>query len=284
MRFVDDERVRPALLDVARRADAEDLANFAQVSGLVGGAGARDLLRKRVEEIALDPLTFADPFFNWRAGSLGSSAEALLRLDADAETGIAALIRLLDHPCAFNRQSAMMNIVEVLERGADTDAMRRLREALDPLLTSDDAESFLASAKALFATHRAEVLARCKRLLDSDADEVCESATWALAHFASLPDDQARTILLARLPNEPSVDRAVSLAEVLGDAVPKELLAEVVQRGLASDSPLCRWTAAELLSRLPPEAALALAAAALSDEPEELVARRLRGTLETVLP
>ena len=52
---LDDPRVRPALIEAARRAAPGWLANVAQVVGIVGGAGARDVLRQRMEELSRPP-------------------------------------------------------------------------------------------------------------------------------------------------------------------------------------------------------------------------------------
>src|SRR5438034_3458268 len=49
--FLEDPRVRPALVAAARQASGEDLANFAQAVALAGGAGAVEVLRARLEEL-----------------------------------------------------------------------------------------------------------------------------------------------------------------------------------------------------------------------------------------
>src|SRR5581483_230248 len=105
-RFADDPRVPAALIDAVRRVPGDILANFAQVVGLVGGEGAEEALHHRLEELLLKEQTFADDvFFNAYAGSLSSVAEAILKLNPENEAAVQALVRLLVHPCAFNRRS-----------------------------------------------------------------------------------------------------------------------------------------------------------------------------------
>jgi len=63
--YADDPRVQPALLEAARTVPLAGVPNFAQGLGLVGGPGACDVLRARMQEALAHPRAFEpDPFFN----------------------------------------------------------------------------------------------------------------------------------------------------------------------------------------------------------------------------
>jgi hypothetical protein len=68
---------------------------------------------------------------------------------------------------------------------------------------------------------------------------------------------------------------AVQIAAYLGGDVPAALRADIAKRALADDSPSLRRGGAALLRDLDPDIARGLAEAALVDEPDPLLRKRL---------
>lgn len=272
--FADDARVRPALIRAARRAPANRLANFVQVVGIVGGRGAVKVLRKRLAELARDPATMEDhSFFNDLAGSLASTAEALLALDPEALDATDALVMLFEHPCAFNRRTALREAAEALRRLRKTEAAVRLRSALKPLLDRAGPEEFAVFARDLAAILPERVLARAEDLLRSDDPRVREDVFTTLSQ---IPLPRALALALDGLPRVSTLDRAMTIAHALSGLVPLNLGREIARRALSHDSPTLRWHAVKyLLPSLPRETSSELAAEALKDEPDEALQRLL---------
>jgi len=271
--FLDDPRVQRALLEATPTAAFDRVENFAQALGIVGGPGAKDVLRLRLSELEADPRTFDDDsFFNSRAGSLATCAHALLDLDADAEDAAQALVRLFTHPCPFNRRSAIRNTAEVFRPDLKTRAMRMLREHLEPLLQSDDPDLFTAAAPALETISSDAMLNRAERLLDETDPKVRRSAVFVLMKLKHL---RARATLLRRLPNEPSPYEAVLIATQLGELLPPSLCEAVARRAFSDDSPAVRLHALHLLRLLNEEAARTIASTAIGDEPDPLIKQQL---------
>lgn len=271
-RYADDPRVQPALLEAVRTVPLEDLANFAQVLGMVGGPCARDALRARLHEALSDPQTFApDKFFNWRAGAATTCAEHLLRLDPEDPDAADALVRLIGHVCWRNRRSATWHAAELLARhkGLRTRALRALRAALTALIDTPNDEVFCMAAPPLWRDER--VQARVSRLLESKKvpkQELALGALWKV-EFEGWP----LIIKWAARPRDPIL--VLTKLGPLLRLLPQARRAEVAQRGLANPAPSIRREAASVLSTLDKVVAAKLARDALKDEPDPAVKAKL---------
>jgi hypothetical protein len=121
------------------------------VVGLVGGPGAREVLRQRLRELEGEPKVFDDDnFHNSYAGSLQSVAEHPLRLEPDAEDAGDILIKLAEHPCASNRETAVWAIAEALDNELCVKVGEKRGRYLRQFLLNDDPGLFLGAAPALF--------------------------------------------------------------------------------------------------------------------------------------
>lgn len=270
--YADDPRVQPALLNAVRTVPLDDVSNFAQGLGIVGGPGARDALRARMQEALADPQTFApDPFLNFRAGAAETCAENLLCLDAEDQDAADALLQLIGHVCARNRRSAAWTAAKVVRRHKylRTRPLRGLRAALTALIDSPEDDVFSVVAPVLWEDPRVPV--RVARLLESRSRAkqllalraVCkvEFRGWPmLIKWASRPRDP----ILVLTSLGPSL-------RLLSDA----RRAEIAALGLAIATPSIRCEAASLLSSLDETVAAKLARRALKDEPDPAIRTQL---------
>lgn len=265
--YLDDPRVRPALVEAARRAPPDSLANIARVVGITGGPGAREVLRQRMNELLASSATFEDSsFFNFTAGSAASAARALLDLDPDDATAANCLRMLSQHPCAANRRSAVMNASGAYRSRLKTEAMQQLESILRPLLNDPDAELFFAALEALKEIDLVAVTERCLRLLDS-CDELIPHA----ANFLSqLPLTNAAVVprLIEWISKERVVRNALLVATSLGSLVPEQLRVDLIRRALEDESPSQRWAVVVCLRTLEKKLRVDLATLALKDEPD----------------
>lgn len=278
LQFLDDKRVRPALVAATRRAPAADLANFAQAVALAGGHSAIAVLRDRLAELLNSPHTFEDdPFFNAVTGSLVTVAGGLLRLGADEEQAAAALARVVrEHPCAFNRRSAAYEACEALEQPHSPEATRALESILAEQLVTDDPEMFTTVAPTLVKTREGQVLGRCRELLGHASSEIRTGASFALQKMKT---PKANALLLEHLHREPWLRAAAQIAAHLRTDAPASLRTAIARKTLADDSPSLRRGGVALLRDLDPEIARSLAEEALVDEPDPLVRRGLEELL-----
>lgn len=170
VRWADDPRVRPALHEALRRRKPGTLANFAQVVGRLGGEGAVELLREKLDALLACPYaddeSHADEVyesdvhaaFNLYAFDLVVVAHALLRLDPDTLTVARALTELFEHPCERNRLHALKYAAETTAKTGmlQTEAIRLLRRDLKPVLESDDPQVFLTVAEGFVDSEQGE--------------------------------------------------------------------------------------------------------------------------------
>ncbi len=273
--YLDDPRVRPALIEAARTADSSKLANVAQVVGLVGGPGARDVLRQRLEALLAASETFEDSsFFNFTAGTAATVAEALLQLDPDDTAAANCLRTLMTHPCRLNRENAAMHAASAYRRRMKTEAMQVLESTLRPLVHDPDDLLFFAAIEALKAIELRAVTERCVQLLDREVDELTPSAAIYLTSL-SLSENAVVPRLIEWIGKQRVVRNALRVAWSLGALVPEKVRIDLTRRALADESPSQRWYAIRLLNSLEQEPRSALAAVALADEPDPALKRAL---------
>ena len=282
--FLDDARVQPALVNATRRAPAGELANFAQVLGMIGGPGSRDVLRERLQELAVDGETFDDdPFFNAKAGSLATTACSLLALDPDADAAAAALLRLFEHPCAFNRRSAYRDAASLVRRAraGRTGPMRRLADAIAVASNTDDEQLFLFLCQV---GHGPAALAhrdRLERLLCDASLDTRDSVVNVLVQ-PPLLSVWSLVCLRDRLPHEPSRRLRRTIAAHLGSLLTPDDLAALVEDALADESPSLRYRAVDVLEQLPGRVAAQIASRSVIDEPDAGIKRRLQESLAAI--
>lgn len=273
--YLDDPRVRPALVEAARRADPSGLANVAQMVGIVGGRGARDVLRQRMEELLAAPETFEDSsFLNFTAGAAATVADSLLRLDPDDTPAANCLRRLLTHPCPRNRHSAAMCAAGAYRHRMKTEAMQVLESILRPLVHDPDDRLFFSAIEALKAIEPQAVTERCVKVLEGDVDEPIPRAASYLTSL-SLSENAIVPRLVDWISRQRVVRNALPVAWALGSLVPEGLRVDLLRRALADESPSQRWDAIRLLNSFEQELKTELAAAALADETDPALKRAL---------
>lgn len=278
LEYLDDPRVRPALVEAVRRAPSDSLGNFAQVVGLAGGPGAKEALRGRMEELLASPATFADSsFFNFAAGGAAVVAESLLRFDADDTAAAQCLRRLFTHPCAQNRVSTAMHAASAYRHELKTEAMQLLESMLRPLLDEPDTDLFFAALPALEKIEPQATTERCLELLDAE-DELMARAANALLH---LPLTQSAVVprLVEWISKQQAIRNALWVAFALGSLAPEDVRVDLVRRALADESPSLRWEAINCLRALERQQMMELARSALNDETDPALAKALEAAL-----
>ncbi len=277
--YLDDPRVRPAILAAARAKPLGDASNHFQMLGYCGGAGAKEALTERLRALQGDPDTLKDDaFFNWKAGELGTVATALLRLDRDASQAAEALVSLLEHPCAFNRSSATRQMCEMLTDSShgsiQTTAFRQMRKAIARMLKAPEDDAFLAALRALVITHRDEALARARRLLRS---KKADTRRWTASALAALDAGRGGLPLLAEwVEEERELEVLTDTLRLFPFLIPLTRRRGLVRRSLADEAPSKRWYAVALLEHLPSADRRVAARTALKTEPDPAIAKALR--------
>lgn len=275
LKYLDDPRVRPALIEAARRAAQGSLSNFAQVLGIVGGEGARDVLRQRMEELLAASETFEDSsFFNFTAGAAATVAESLLLLDPDDTTAANCLRTLMTHPCRLNRENAAGHAASAYRHRMKTEAMQVLESILRPLVYDPDDRLFFSAIEALKALEPRAVIERCVKVLEGDVDEPIPRAASYLTSM-SLSENAIVPRLVDWISRQRVVRNALPVAWALGSLVPEGLRLDLLRRALADESPSQRWAAIRLLSSIEQDRKSELAAAALADETDPALTRAL---------
>jgi hypothetical protein len=277
VKFVDDPRVRPAVVKAARRKNLGLAGNVYQVLGIVGGDGAADVLRDVIADLSTRPETFQDDkFFNRYAGELVIAARALLQLDADATAAAEAIVRVIDdHPCKFNRESAASSAVDAFRAGSSTDAMLRLKKKLDVLVDDENPTFFFRAASALVRERGMKLVDRAARYLDDDDANTRQSAFNALSNMSPPYHVAALHRLVEWFPRARTTRESIRGVGCLRDLLPLDVRVSVARRALADESPSLRLDGARSLSSVPVAERKQLAGEALSDEPDAAIRRIL---------
>ena len=286
--YTDSADVRAALVAAARAAAVDDegqvrtLTLLSQALGVVGGRDAADELERLVALLAADERTrAAGAQHNVYACALATAAEALLDLRRDRRPAAEALVTLLDHPCAFNRQQAAAMISRFLPFlvATKTSSAKTLRAGLAPLIDSEDDRQFLAAIPGLLACHQArdaELMRRCERLLLGDDPELRHSAALALTRVPPPNAVWALPMLIRALPAASSLEQQLELTRHVVELAPPIFVERLTRRALADESPMVRREGIYLLGFVPWGVAQALAAEALEDEPDPALEQQLR--------
>jgi hypothetical protein len=195
-----------------------------------------------------------------------------LFLDAEDREAAEALVRLFDHVCPSNRRGAVWAAAEALEhhKGLRTGPLRDLRARLSALVDTADDDVFCVLAPALWDVD-ARVSARMSRLLKSRSVAKQQSSVSALekVQFSAWP----LLIKWASRPRDP-----VLVLTTLGPhlrLLPDARRAEIAVAGLAHTSPWIRHEAASVLGSLDETVAAKHARAAMKDEPEPIIRKKL---------
>jgi hypothetical protein len=279
LKHVDDPRVRPLILEASKRAQIEERGseNALQLVGMVGGEGATDILREKMRVLAADPSTWIDDsFFNSRAGVLKTVCEGLLRLDPQATDAADLLVRLFDHPCAFNRRRAAAMAAGVYERTSHTEANRALRRRFEQLAESDDDELFLEAAPAMVWVVNEEFEERCTKIFENGSPEVQDSVLHALSQAAIPFPGKSFALVLRAIEQATTLRRKTDLAGSFGRFLPASIAEDLARPALADESPSLRLQGCGLLHYLDPDTAKELATEALADEPDPYIIVELK--------
>jgi hypothetical protein len=271
--YLDDPRVRPAILSAAARMRlVEDQeSNVLQVLGIIGGEEAKAMLRAAIEGFLAHPLLWKDDeFCNWYASALLTACEGLLELDADATIAADAMVRMYEHPCALVRRKAVASSSTLLRRRRTrTQAFDRIRHAFRPMLEADT-ELFLCAADALWPTTNEEAfLARCKEILHNGTALQQQRVSHILATLPYTPWPKGTLDIVIGKVREGSLYQAFQLP--VWDFLPPDLVESLARRGLAHESPWIRYQAVHIMKRIPSDVADALADEARRDEPDPVI-------------
>jgi hypothetical protein len=210
------------------------------------------------------------------AGALVHVAAALLSLNPQQLPAARAVVQLLEHPREIIRRAAVREALQVARRGMLTDAMRELWGAIDKLMEAADAEIFLDVVPALRPDQIHIVLPRMGKLLNEGDNHVVHLAAHALTRVPSPYTAEALALLTRWISPERPLGLAMWVASVVAPLLSEQTIADLVCRGLASDSPTLRDEALSLSRELRSQVARALLENALVDEPEVLLQKRLR--------
>jgi hypothetical protein len=290
VRWADDPGVRPALHKALRKRKLGTLANFAQVVGRLGGEGAVELLREKLDALLscpyADEKSHADEVyasdvhaaFNLYAFDLVVVAHAVLRLDPDAMDAARALEELILHPCEGNRLHALEHAAKTVNetRTLQTEAVRLLRRSLEPLLESDDPTVFLEVARGFVDSLRDDgMIHRAIDLLRHDDSGIRRQAVSLLqavpAKYAARVRHSFGKLFAGELDLRESVGMAVRLAAL----VPDEDRVELARQAFDDASPSLRWEGLLLLEGLAAEDAREIAERAHVDEPDTALRSKL---------
>jgi hypothetical protein len=275
--FVDDPRVRPALVAALRSAPLNALHAFAGAAGAVGGEGARTALRERLAEATSTVGTPGSPLSSTdRDRIVVDLAKEILGLDPDDTDAAEHMAQALRRSSGFRRSTIVGDIVEVLRGDLQTVAMRTLGREIEELLHSEDMESFLAAATVLVRDDPQVVLTRCEAALFEHGSRYLHSAILALARIP-FPFTGRALAALGRWVCERGepIDMALWAAGLVHEILPAEVTEEILRHALASATPSLRLDATRYLEHVAASTCMPLLGEAVKDEPDPLLRREM---------
>jgi hypothetical protein len=275
--FVDDLRVRPALVNALRLAPLDALHAFAGAAGTVGGEGALAALRERLREATSTVGTPGSSSLpNNRDRIVVDLAREILGLDPDDTDAAEHMAQALRRSSGFRRSTIVADIVEVFRGNLQTVAMRTLGGEIDALLHSEDMESFLAAATVLVRDHSQVVLTRCEAALFEHGSRYLHSAILALARIP-FPFTGRALAALGRWVCEHGepIDMALWAAGLVHEILPTAVTEEILRHALASAAPSLRLDATRYLEHVAASTCMPLLREAVKDEPDPLLRREM---------
>lgn len=278
--YLDDERVRPALVSLCRQIQRQQLADVAQALGYSGGPGAVAVLKTRLRELAQTDSPFAaGGFFSAEAGSLLAVAIALLKLSPEDESPLEVLLRLLRHPTRLNRIGALRATSQLLipQRRIRTGPYRRLRQELFELCESEELEGPLSCAPLLLdePLRRTATIDRIRSVLVRSSLDLRQVAVDALLFFS--PAQDTLTVVLEHLQVETSLRLRIHIARHVGRLMDQVQCVDVVRSGLGAEAPSIRLDTLPVLYFVKDrEQRIVLAENALGQEPDVFLQQLLR--------
>lgn len=210
--------------------------------------------------------------------SLESVAAALLRLDADAVDAARALMALMDHPCERNRTGAMWQAAEALghQPFLSTESALLIERSLATRFQADPSSVPVSCLPLLLQRHREEVVQYCDRLLGEADPRTRRDVLQALVTSGDWWCAMHAMRALVRWAREASdLDTVLLCVDHLGSLVPLDVVEQLAREGLADESPGVRKRVNPLLKHVPAARARRLARAALRDEPDPALRRKL---------
>lgn len=271
LRYLDDARVRAALVDLCLRVDLVALKGVARAVGISGGAGAIPALKTRLSELAFrdEPFEKAS-FINDEASSLLSVGIALLKLDPESTAAAESLVRLFHHPTRLNRLFSLRVAAELMvpHRRTRTAAYELIRCGLRDTASTADPEAFVGCAPMLLEERdgQRETLERLRSILTSARIELRTRAVNSVLFFGGL---SGIPLALDHLRVESSLHLRVWIAQCLGSLVAVDERISLIERGIAAESPSLRLALFPLMGSLPEKTLIAsLARRAADDEPD----------------
>lgn len=273
--FPEDRRVRQVALEALRYAPPNEIASVVEAIGTLGGPGSRSGLERRFHREVRRKLP---PRRNELARAL---AGALLRLDPQAEDAARLLASGLRSHSWRVRQSAARHLKNVLNPHLKTSAMALLQAPVRQIVDERDWETAFIMADAIWLLAPEPFQHMCLEAIAQGAPH----GPWASLGAAELIRHGGPRYLaevLDWLRHRASADDSLSIAGMLGSALPESELVRLAKKGLSDSSPFIRWLTIGLLETQKRRAATRMKQilkAALAHEPEQ----ELRLNLEALL-
>lgn len=271
LRYLDDARVRAALVDLCLRVDLVGLGGVARAVGISGGPGAIPALKTRLAELACRDQPFENTsFINDEASSLQSVGIALLILDPESTAAAELLVRLFHHPTRLNRLFSLRVAAELMvpHRRTRTAPYELIRRELRHIASAADPEAFVGCAPMLLEEHdgQPETLERLRSILSSAQIELRRRAVTSLLFSGGL---QGLPLALNHLRAESSLHLRVWIAQYLKSLIGVDERVSLIEKGIAAESPSLRLALFPLIGSLPEKTLVAsLARRAADDEPD----------------
>ncbi len=268
---LDVPRVRAAVLAAARSRDDPEVIPVLYVLGTMRGQPAREILGRKLRRFTREIRAQSRSRGQFLLQvALAKTAAALLRVDPEHREAASVLVALVERPSLAVH--AARALAFAFQRDVSTQAMRRVREGLHLAAASADLFVVLAAAPAAIVVDEVTVLARARACLQGRA---AEPRWWSIDALVKIGSVAACALLLERLPVEPDLERAASIALEIAPLVPAPLLLDVAARALDYHRPFARWYALHALELARVPLPRRLARAALVDEPDPALRSRL---------
>jgi hypothetical protein len=273
--FPEDRRVRQVALEALRHAPDTEIASVVEAIGTLGGPGSRSELEQRFRREVRRKLSPR------RHEIVSALAGALLRLDPQAEDAARFLASALRNRSWRVRQSAARHLKNVLHPHLKTRAMALLQAPVRQLIKNRDWETAFIMADAIWVLAPEPFQKLCLKAIAPGISH----GPWASLGAAELiRHDGPRHLaeVLDWLRQRAAPDDSLSIAGMLGSALPESELVRLAKMGLSDPSPFIRWLTVGLLEaqrRRVPARMSRILKAALAQEPEQ----ELRLNLEALL-
>jgi HEAT repeat protein len=264
--------VQQLLLQLVETGGVHQRLAAVRILGDLGGPSALPALRRTWQIQSKVDLATAP---RQQKQLLCQLACALLQLDPDDHVAAATLVRLFhDEECA---RSAVGKAIHVWRPAVMTRAMLAISEGLRASLGQLSPSTFASAAAVLSEVDPAAVLARCERLLSSDAAGDRIAAARALAKVR-LGNGWARAQCL--LQTWAASTNEFETVLDLATALPVSIVQSAAEALFSDPSPIKRFHAIRVLPLVGEAEARRIAQAFLPTEPDPILSQLLKKLVE----